>query len=73
MTFVFKKISDIFSVSMFVVLLLYIFSFHNHDRCHVYFNFFKLNILFTMSGLLIGMRVNVNCVCRLLHFFLQKI
>ena len=35
--------------------------------------FLKLNILFTMTGLLIGMRVYVNCVCRLLRFLLEKI
>ena len=31
--------------------------------------FWKLNILFSMTGLLIGMCVYVNCVCRLLRFF----
>ena len=34
--------------------------------------FSKLNILLTMTGLLIGTRVYVDCVCRLLRFFLEK-
>ena len=57
---------------MFVLLHIFLyyihlctFSFHNHGRCHTLFS--KLNIL-----LLIGTHVYINCVCRLLRFFLEK-
>ena len=34
--------------------------------------FFKLKILFTMTGLLISMRVYVNCVFGMLRFFSRE-
>ena len=77
MTFVFNCFCDILSLSMFVVLqIIYstvficILSFHNHGRCHTCMFLVKHPIYNdVMTGLLIGMRAYVNCVCRLLRFF----
>ena len=55
---------------VYIVFICVFFSFHNHGRCHTCI--FKI-IHPTMTGLLIRMHVYVNCVCRLLRFFLEKI
>ena len=75
MTFVF--FSEIFSVSIFIVLhiiIVLICAFFFIIMADATLEFIKkINILFTMTGLLIGMHVYVNCVGRLLRFFSRDI